>query len=83
MIAKLPAASAEFTSKDVKAIDAAWKAYDKLTDEQKAEAKAMAENVKAMAGNIPEVDEADYNAGAAVDASEFQNVDGDANLPFN
>ena len=35
MIAKLPAASAEFTSKDVKAIDAAWKAYDKLTDEQK------------------------------------------------
>lgn len=43
----------------------------------------MAENVKAMAGNIPEVDEADYNAGAAVDASEFQNVDGDANLPFN
>ena len=43
----------------------------------------MAENVKAMAGNIPEVDEADYNAGAAVDAPEFQNVDGDANLPFN
>ena len=35
LIAKLPAASAEFTSKDVKAIDAAWKAYDKLTDEQK------------------------------------------------
>ena len=36
LIAKLPAdVSAEFTSKDVKAIDAAWKAYDKLTDEQK------------------------------------------------
>lgn len=35
LIAKLPAASAEFTSKDVKAIDAAWKAYDRLTDEQK------------------------------------------------
>ena len=35
LIAKLPAASAEFTAKDVKAIDAAWKAYDKLTDEQK------------------------------------------------
>lgn len=35
LIAKLPAASAEFTSKDVKAIDAAWKAYDKLTSEQK------------------------------------------------
>ena len=35
LIAKLPAASTEFTSKDVKAIDAAWKAYDKLTDEQK------------------------------------------------
>ena len=62
---------------------AAFTFVSKLTDEQKAEAKAMAENVKAMAGNIPEVDEADYNAGAAVDASEFQNVDGDANLPFN
>ena len=36
LIAKLPAdVSAEFTSKDVKAIDAAWKAYDKLTPEQK------------------------------------------------
>ena len=35
LIAKLPAASAEFTSKDVKAIDAAWKAYSKLTSEQK------------------------------------------------
>ena len=55
----------------------------KLTDEQKAEAKAMAENVKAMAGNIPEVDEADYNTGAAVDASEFQSVEGNENLPFN
>ena len=62
---------------------AAFTFVSKLTDEQKAEAKAMAENVKAMAGNIPEVDEADYNTGAAVDASEFQNVDGDANLPFN
>lgn len=62
---------------------AAFTFVSKLTDEQKAEAKAMAENVKAMAGNIPEVDEADYNVGAAVDASEFQNVDGDANLPFN
>ena len=38
---------------------------------------------KSQEGNIPEVDEADYNARAAVDASEFQNVDGDANLPFN
>ena len=35
LIAKLPAASAEFTSKDVKAINAAWKAYSKLTSEQK------------------------------------------------
>ena len=35
LIAKLPAVDAEFTSKDVKAIDAAKKAYDKLTDEQK------------------------------------------------
>ena len=35
LIAKLPAASAEFTSKDEKAINAAWKAYSKLTSEQK------------------------------------------------
>ena len=36
LIAKLPAdVNAEFTAKDEKAIDAAWKAYDKLTDEQK------------------------------------------------
>ena len=36
LIAKLPAdVSAEFTSKDVKAINAAWKAYSKLTSEQK------------------------------------------------
>lgn len=62
---------------------AAFTFVSKLTDEQKAEAKAMAENVKAMAGNIPEVDEADYNTGAAVDAADFQSVDGDANLPFN
>ena len=35
LIAKLPAVDAEFTTKDVKAIDAAWKAYVKLTDDQK------------------------------------------------
>ena len=36
LIAKLPAdVSAEFTAKDEKAINAAWKAYSKLTDEQK------------------------------------------------
>lgn len=35
LIAKLPAASAEFTAKDEKAINAAWKAYSKLTSEQK------------------------------------------------
>ena len=36
LIAKLPAdVNAEFTANDEKAIDAAWKAYDKLTDEQK------------------------------------------------
>ena len=36
LIAKLPAdVNADFTAKDEKAIDAAWKAYDKLTDEQK------------------------------------------------
>ena len=42
----------------------------------------MVEIAKAFAGNLTEVDEADYNTGA-VDASEFQNVEGDANLPFN
>ena len=36
LIAKLPAdVSAEFTAKDEKAINAAWKAYSKLTSEQK------------------------------------------------
>ena len=36
----------------------------------------MVEIAKAFAGNLTEVDEADYNTGA-VDASEFQNVEGD------
>ena len=35
LIAKLPAVDAEFTAKDEKAIDAAWKAYGNLTEEQK------------------------------------------------
>lgn len=35
LIAKLPAVDAEFTAKDEKAINAAWKAYSKLTSEQK------------------------------------------------
>ena len=61
---------------------AAFSFVEKLTDEQRAEAKAMVEIAKAFAGNLTEVDEADYNTGA-VDASEFQNVEGDANLPFN
>ena len=43
----------------------------------------MVEMIKAQADNIPDIDEADYNAGAAVDAADFQSVDGDANLPFN
>ena len=55
----------------------------KLTDEQRAETKAMVEMIKAQADNIPDIDEADYNTGAAVDAADFQSVDGDANLPFN
>lgn len=45
--------------------------------------KAMVEMIKAQADNIPDIDEADYNTGAAVDAADFQSVDGDANLPFN
>jgi hypothetical protein len=43
----------------------------------------MVEMIKAQADNIPDIDEADYNTGAAVDAADFQSVDGDANLPFN
>ncbi len=35
LIAKLPAVDAEFTAKDEKAIDAAWKAYGNLTEDQK------------------------------------------------
>ena len=62
---------------------AAFTFVSKLTDEQRAEAKAMVEMIKAQADNIPDIDEADYNTGAAVDAADFQNVDGDANLPFN
>lgn len=63
---------------------AAFAFVSKLTDEQRAEAKAMAENVKAMAGNIPEVDEADYNTAAPVDSADFVSVEGtQENLPFN
>lgn len=44
----------------------------------------MAENVKAMAGNIPEVDEADYNTAAPVDSADFVSVEGtQEDLPFN
>ena len=63
---------------------AAFAFVSTLTPEQRAEAKAMAENVKAMARNIPEVDESDYNTAAPVDASEFQSVEGkESDLPFN
>ena len=62
---------------------AAFAFVSKLTDEQRAETKAMVEMIKAQADNIPDIDEADYNTGAAVDAADFQSVDGDANLPFN
>lgn len=36
-----------------------------------------------MAGNIPEVDEADYNTTVSADVSEFQSVEEKENLPFN
>ena len=52
--------------------------------EAMSEAKAMAENVKEMAGNIPEVDETDYNTAAPVDSADFQSVEGtQEDLPFN
>ena len=62
---------------------AAFAFVSKLTDEQRAETKAMVEMIKAQADNIPDIDEADYNTGAAVDAADFQSVDGDPYLPFN
>ena len=63
---------------------AAFAFVSKLTEEQRAEAKAMAENVKEMAGNIPEVDETDYNTAAPVDSADFQSVEGtQEDLPFN
>ncbi len=61
---------------------AAFAFVQKLTPEQSAEAKAMAENVRVMAGNLPVIDESDYNAGDA--NAEFQSVEGkEADLPFN
>ncbi len=62
---------------------AAFAFVSNLTDEQRAEAKAMAENIKKMAGNIPEMDESDYNTTPSADISEFQNVEEKENLPFN
>lgn len=61
---------------------AAFAFVQKLTPEQSAEAKTMAENVRAMAGNLPVIDESDYNAGDA--NAEFQSVEGkESDLPFN
>ena len=54
---------------------AAFAFVSKLTDEQRAETKAMVEMIKAQADNIPDIDEADYNTGAAVDAADFQSVE--------
>lgn len=69
---------------------AAFAFVQALTPEQKAEAKAMAETIKATTRNLPVIDDADYNTAApdgapAVDASDFMEVpegqQGD--LPFN
>lgn len=58
-----------------------------LDEDQRAEAKAMAETIKATTRTLPVIDDADYNTTdeATVDASEFQTV-GEAeqeSLPFN
>ncbi len=66
---------------------AAFALVSKLTDKQAAEAKAMAETIKATTRNLPVIDDADYNTNsqdAPVDSSEFQSVDGkQEGLPFN
>lgn len=58
-----------------------------LDRDQRAEAKAMAETIKATTRSLPVIDDADYNTTdeAPVDASEFQTV-GESeqeSLPFN
>lgn len=65
---------------------AAFAFAGKLTEEQSAQAKAMAETIKATTRTVPVVDDADYNTGEApaVDSSEFQSVEGkEGDLPFN
>lgn len=56
----------------------------KLDENQKAEAKAMAETIKQLDKNI-DVDEGDYNDGQKVDKEGFMNAPDDIeeNLPFN
>lgn len=65
---------------------AAFAFAGKLTEEQSAQAKAMAETIKATTRTVPMVDDADYNTAEAptVDSSEFQSVEGkEGDLPFN
>lgn len=65
---------------------AAFSLVSQLTAEQAAEAKAMAETIKATTRTMPVIDDADYNTAqeAPVDSSEFQSVDGkQEGLPFN
>lgn len=66
---------------------AAFSYVGKLSPEQSAEAKAMAESIKATTRNIPVIDDADYNTGTGdtpVDSSDFVSVEGkQENLPFN
>lgn len=56
----------------------------KLDENQRAEAKAMAETIKQLDKNI-DVDEGDYSDGQRVDKEGFMNVPDDIeeNLPFN
>lgn len=58
-----------------------------LDEDQRAEAKAMAETIKATTRTLPVIDDADYNTTdeAPVDASEFQTVREaeQESLPFN
>ncbi|WP_243252887.1 hypothetical protein [[Ruminococcus] lactaris] len=62
---------------------AAFAFVSKLTDEQRAETKAMVEMIKAQADNIPDIDEADYNTGAAVDSLMRGTYCTCGNVPFH
>jgi hypothetical protein len=62
---------------------AAFQCVQVLEDNQRAEAKAMADTVKATANSIPAVDENDYNEPAVPDGFMEVPDNNDEGLPFN